>query len=44
MNLEKTVNALNQIDWNALGFMTGGRYIFAQKSLLEAPIDGKIFG
>ena len=44
MDLEKTVNALNQIDWNALGFMTGGRYIFAQKSLLEAPIDGKIFG
>ncbi len=43
MDLEKAVVALNGLDWNALGFMTGGRYIFAQKSLLEAPIDGKIF-
>lgn len=44
IDIEKAVSALNGIDWNALGFMTGGRYIFAQKSLLEAPIDGKIFG
>ena len=43
MDLNKAVAALNSLDWNALGFMTGGRYIFAQKSLLEAPIDGKIF-
>lgn len=43
INLEKAVDVLNGIDWNALGFMTGGRYIFAQKSLLEAPIDGKLF-
>lgn len=44
IDLKKAVKALNGLDWNALGFMTGGRYIFAQKSLLEAPIDGKIFG
>ena len=31
------------IDWNSLGFMTGGRYMFSQKALKEAPIDGKLF-
>lgn len=43
LNLEKTVEQLNSLDWEQMGFMTGGRYIFAQKSLKEAMIDDKIF-
>ena len=43
IDIQKAVDALNNIDWNSLGFVTGGRYMFAQKSLLEAPIDGTIF-
>ncbi len=43
MDLEKAVNILNRMDWNSLGFMTGGRYIFSQRSLKETPIDGKLF-
>lgn len=43
IDIQKATDALNNIDWNSLGFVTGGRYIFAQKSLLEAPIDGTIF-
>ena len=44
IDLQKATDALNNVDWNALGFMTGGRFLFAQKSLMEAPIDGTIFG
>ncbi len=44
MDLPKATKILNGLDWNKLGFMTGGRYLFTQKSLKEAPIDGKIFG
>ena len=43
MDLEKAVKVLNNIDWNSLGFMTGGRYMFSQKSLKETPVDGKLF-
>lgn len=43
MDLDKAVKILNSIDWNSLGFMTGGRYIFSQKSLKETPINGKLF-
>lgn len=43
MNLEKAISILNAIDWDSLGFMTGGRYVFAQKSLKEAPIDATLF-
>lgn len=43
INIKDAVDILNSIDWNSLGFMTGGRYIFAQKSLQEAPIDGTLF-
>lgn len=43
IDIEKATRALNDVDWNSLGFVTGGRFIFAQKSLLEAPIDGRIF-
>lgn len=44
LNIKKAVDVLNSMDWNALGFMTGGRYLFSQKSLQEAPVDGTIFG
>ena len=43
LDLEKTTYLLNQIDWEQMGFVTGGRYIFAQKSLQEAMIDDEIF-
>ena len=43
IDVQKAVSVLNGIDWNELGFMTGGRYIFSQKSLKEAPVDGKLF-
>ena len=42
-DIEKAVSILNQTDWQMLGFMTGGRFIFSQKSLQEAPIDGTLF-
>ena len=44
IDIRKAVNALNSVDWNSLGFMTGGRYLFSQKSLQEAPVDATIFG
>lgn len=43
MDLDVAVNKLNSIDWNDLGFVTGGRFVFAQKSLKEALIDRDIF-
>ena len=43
IDIKEAAEKLNSIDWNSLGFMTGGRYIFAQKSLQEAPIDGTLF-
>ena len=43
MDLEKATRILNAIDWESLGFMTGGRYLFAQKSLKEAPVDASLF-
>lgn len=43
LNLKKAVKTLNEMDWNSLGFMTGGRYLFSQKALTEAPIDEKLF-
>ncbi len=36
-------NRLNALDWRALGFVTGGRFIFAQKSLKEAMVHDKLF-
>jgi adenine-specific DNA-methyltransferase len=41
MNLKKAVDLLNNMNWEELGFMTGGRYLFSQKSLKEAPITWK---
>ena len=43
IDIEKATIVLNSLDWNELGFMTGGRYMFSQKSLKEAPIDGRLF-
>ena len=43
IDLDIAVNKLNSIDWNDLGFVTGGRFVFAQKSLKEALIDRDIF-
>lgn len=43
MNLEKTTNILNEIDWKSFGFETGGRFLFGQKSLSEALIDRRLF-
>lgn len=43
INIENAASRLNEVDWRKLGFMTGGRYMFSQKSLQEAPIDGTLF-
>jgi len=43
MNLAKTAEVLNEIDWESVGLKTGGRFYFGQKSLSEAIIDGKLF-
>ncbi len=42
-NLDEIVKKLNSIAWDEMGFVTGGRYIFSQKSLKEALINDKIF-
>ena len=36
LDLEKLKNLLNEVNWNELGFVCGGRYIFSQKSLENA--------
>lgn len=43
LNLEEMAEKLNTLNWEQMGFVTGGRYIFAQKSLQEAMIDDEIF-
>ncbi|TLD85056.1 class I SAM-dependent methyltransferase [Helicobacter sp. MIT 11-5569] len=43
LDLEKAVEELNHLNWEQMGFVTGGRYIFAQKSLKEAMIDDCVF-
>ena len=43
IDIADATNKLNSIDWNDLGFATGGRFVFAQKSLKEALIDRDIF-
>lgn len=43
IDLDLALNKLNSIDWNDLGFVTGGRFVFSQKSLKEALIDRDIF-
>lgn len=43
MNLPSVVEKLNSLDWQKMGFTTGGRYIFSQKALTEALIDENRF-
>ena len=43
MDMLKAVDTLNSMDWDSLGFMTGGRYMFSQKSLKEVPINEELF-
>ncbi|EAJ2975781.1 class I SAM-dependent methyltransferase [Campylobacter jejuni] len=43
MDLEKATKILNSIEWDRMGFVTGGRYIFSQKSLKEALVYSEIF-
>ena len=43
INLQLATDKLNAIEWEKMGFVTGGRYIFTQKSLKEALIDDKTF-
>lgn len=31
-------DALNRVDWEELGFVSGGRYLFSQRSLMNAPL------
>ena len=38
LDLEAVAEKLNQIDWEPLGFVCDGRYIFAQRSLENAPV------
>ena len=38
-NLAEICEELNRLDWRALGFMTGGRYLFSQRSLENANIN-----
>lgn len=33
MNVDLAVGILNTVDWDALGFVTGGRFLFAQRAL-----------
>ena len=39
MDMIEALDKLNSIDWESAGFMTGGRYIFGVKSLMEAQIE-----
>ncbi|TLD86517.1 class I SAM-dependent methyltransferase [Helicobacter sp. MIT 05-5294] len=43
LDLEMATKELNALNWEQMGFVTGGRYIFAQKSLKEAMIDDAVF-
>ncbi|MDR2526844.1 MAG: class I SAM-dependent methyltransferase [Rickettsiales bacterium] len=42
-NIKEVIKKLNSIEWDELGFMTGGRFIFTQKSLENAPISKELF-
>ena len=39
MNLEEATKQLNSLNWEQMGFVAGGRYIFSQKSLEKALIS-----
>ena len=38
INLNKAVKKLNSVEWEKLGFVCDGRFIFSQKSLQNAPV------
>ena len=38
MNLKSWAKRLNQMNWNELGFVCDGRFIFSQRSLQHAPL------
>lgn len=38
INMEAFCNALNNVNWDQLGFVCNGRFIFSQKSLEDAPL------
>ena len=42
MVLEKMRDVLNQADWDELGFVTGGRFIFSQRSLEKCNFTGYV--
>jgi len=42
MRLGKAADALNKLDWQSLGFVCGGRLLFTQKSLQNAPVGGAL--
>lgn len=39
MDLRKVAGRLNEVDWNKLGFVCDGRFLFTQRSLETARID-----
>lgn len=43
-DLEYLCRALNRVDWNELGFVCDGRFIFTQRSLENAPLPLKFTG
>ncbi len=40
IDVGKAADILNKVDWESLGFVSGGRLIFTQKSLQNAPVGG----
>lgn len=38
INIEEFKNCLNAVDWGKIGFKSGGRYLFSQNALMNAPI------
>ena len=38
VNAEALAKALNAVDWNDLGFVCDGRFLFTQRSLEQAPL------
>lgn len=44
MDVELAVSILNAVDWDALGFVSGGRFLFAQRALEQALIPETVAG
>lgn len=43
LNLKKAIKTLNSLNWEEMGFVTGGRFIFTQKALTQALISKQSF-